>query len=140
MINDLFNFFVQHAGWIAFGSAVSLVVGILSLPFMVSRIPADYFSHGRRHRLSQQSQHPVIRLLLTGIKNVIGAVFVCAGLIMLVLPGQGLLTLFIGLLIMNYPGKYQLERWLIARPYVMPAVNKLRARHGHPPLQDPDPD
>jgi len=138
MIESLLGFFVQHAGWIAFGSVLSLVVGVVSLPFMVSRIPADYFSHARRHRLSEEAQHPALRLLLSGFKNVLGAVFVFAGMIMLVLPGQGLLTLFTGLLIMNYPGKFALERWLIQRPYVMPAVNRLRGRYGHPPLQDPD--
>ena len=78
-----------------------------------------------------------MRLVLTGVKNAIGAVFVIAGLIMLVFPGQGLLTLFVGLMIMNYPGKFALERWLIQRPYVLPAVNRLRERYGHPPLEDP---
>jgi hypothetical protein len=139
MIEAVVEYLVQYAGWIAVGSILSLVVGIVSLPFLVSRIPADYFSHGQRHRLSEDARHPAIRLLLAGIKNAIGAVFVVAGLIMLVLPGQGLLTLFIGLLIMNYPGKFALERWLIRRPYVMPAVNRLRDRYGHPPLEDPEP-
>ena len=131
------GFIGVYAGWIALGSLLSLVVGILSLPFLVSRIPADYFSHEQRHRLSEHARHPVMRLVLTGVKNAIGAVFVIAGLMMLVLPGQGLLTLFVGLMIMNYPGKFALERWLIQRPYVLPAVNRLRERYGHPPLEDP---
>ena len=57
---------------------------------------------------------------------------------MLVLPGQGLLTLAAGLMIMNYPGKYALERWLITRPYVLPAINKLRSRYDTPVLKAPD--
>jgi hypothetical protein len=69
-----------------------------------------------------------------GIKNLLGIIFLCAGFLMLFLPGQGLLTLLVGLMIMNYPGKYALERWLIQRPFVLPAVNWLRAKYDHPPL------
>ena len=127
----------DFAPWIAAGSVISLVVGILALPFLTTRIPADYFSHQRRHRMVP-SGHPASRLLLAAVKNIIGAVLVIAGLLMLVLPGQGLLTLAAGLMIMNYPGKYALERWLITRPYVLPAINKLRGRYQVPELQAPD--
>ena len=137
MFTAVLHFFVHYAGWLALGSLLMLGAGFLSLPFLVARIPADYFSHHHRHPLSESARHPAIRLLLAGLKNAVGAVFVVAGLIMLVLPGQGLLTLFAGLMLMNYPGKFALERWLVTRPYVMPAVNRLRARHGHPPLEDP---
>ena len=139
MFDAVSGFFFDYAGWIALGSIVSFIVGVLSIPFLVARIPADYFSHSHRHRMSQSAGHPMVRLILAGIKNAIGALFVIAGVVMLVLPGQGLLTLFVGLIIMNYPGKFALERWLIQRPYVMPAVNRLRARHGHPPLEVPSP-
>ncbi len=137
MLEVAFGFLVEHAGWLAFGSIISLIVGVLSLPFLVARIPADYFTHSRRQTMSETARHPAVRLFLTGIKNAIGAVFVAAGLVMLLLPGQGLLTLLVGLMIMNYPGKFALERWLILRPYVLPAVNRLRVRQGYPPLEDP---
>ena len=137
MFDSILKFFIGHAGWLAAGSLASLIVSIAVLPFLVTRIPADYFSHRRRHRLSQSNGNLVFRLLLTALKNAIGALFVIGGLIMLVLPGQGLLTLFIGLMIMNYPGKFALERWLIQRPYVLPAVNRLRVGVGHPPLDAP---
>jgi hypothetical protein len=71
------------------------------------------------------------------MKNLLGVVFVVAGLLMLFLPGQGILTLLVGLVIMNYPGKFALERWLIQRPYVMHAVNWLRKKYNHPPLLAP---
>ena len=53
------------------------------------------------------------------------------------LPGQGLLTLLIGLMLTDFPGKYRLEKRLIAQPGVLKAVNWLRARAGHPPLEPP---
>jgi hypothetical protein len=49
---------------------------------------------------------------------------------MLVTPGQGILTLLIGLMLMNFPGKYHVERWLVMRPGVMRGMNWLRARRG----------
>ncbi len=137
MLELLVDFFNTYAVWVAAVSLVSLVVGVASLPFLVARIPADYFSHEERQRMIARHGHPLIRLLLAGAKNALGAVLVVAGLLMLVLPGQGLLTLSAGLMIMNYPGKYSLERWLIMRPYVLPAINKLRRRYGVPPLQSP---
>ena len=76
-----------------------------------------------------------MRSLIMGVKNLLGLLLVLAGLVMLVTPGQGLITLLVGLMIMNYPGKYKLERWLVMRPKVLPAVNWLRAKFNHPPLE-----
>ena len=61
-----------------------------------------------------------------GIKNLLGAVLTVAGLLMLFLLGQGLVMLLVGLMIMNYPGKFALERRLIQCPHILPTVNWLR--------------
>jgi hypothetical protein len=39
---------------------------------------------------------------------------------------------------MNYPGKFALERWIIRRPRVLPALNWLRIRYGRAALLAPD--
>jgi len=49
-------------------------------------------------------------------------------------PGQGILTILIGVMLLNFPGKRRLERWLVSRPRVLPVINGLRARFGKPPL------
>lgn len=134
MISQLISFLNEHAVWLVTASVLSLVVGVSLLPFFITRIPVDYFSHPHRHYMSASSRHPLIRLIIMGIKNLLGLVFIIAGLLMLILPGQGLLTLLVGLMIMNYPGKFTLERWIILRPYVLPAVNWLRTKYDHPPL------
>jgi hypothetical protein len=137
MISSLITFMVDHAVWLVAISMVSLIAGLLLLPVFVTRIPVDYFSHPHRNRLSASSRHPLIRLLIIGTKNLLGAVLVLAGLLMLFLPGQGLVMLLVGLMIMNYPGKFALERWLITRPHILPAVNWLRAKFDHPSLFAP---
>ena len=53
---------------------------------------------------------------------------------MLVLPGQGVLTILIGVMFINFPGKYRLERWVVMRDPVLKTINRLRQRAGHPPL------
>ena len=70
-------------------------------------------SFTRRHRLTTNSCYLPINLALAGAKNLLGATLVLAGLLMLFLPGQGVITLLAGLMIMNYPGKFVLEPWLI---------------------------
>ncbi|MFO7857997.1 MAG: PGPGW domain-containing protein, partial [Ectothiorhodospiraceae bacterium] len=80
-------------------------------------------------------RHPVAGLVLLIVKNALDAVLVLAGIAMLVLPGQGVLTILAGLTLMNFPGKYRVERWLMSRPAVFNAVNWLRRRAGRPPLE-----
>ncbi len=87
--------------------------------------------------MADDSQHALIRWLLRCLKNLLGAVLVVVGIVMLVTPGQGLLSILLGLMIMNYPGKYQLERWIIRQPVIFRAVNGLREKNGQPPLQAP---
>ena len=81
-----------NAGWLLLGSLGGLVIGLLLTPILVTRIPPDYFLYRRRH--SADRRYPVLNLILLVVKNVIGAAFVLAGLLLLFLPGQGLITLF----------------------------------------------
>lgn len=137
MLDLAFEFVLEHAAWFVGGSLLGIVVGAVLVPALILRIPADYFVHERRQTLAARQRNPLVRVLLNGAKNAVGAAFVVAGLALLVLPGQGLITLLAGLIIMNYPGKFALERWLVRRPRVLPALNWLRARFGRPPLEPP---
>jgi hypothetical protein len=49
-------------------------------------------------------------------------------------PGQGLLTILIGVMLVDLPGKRRFERWLLGRPHVLAGVNRLRARFRQPPI------
>ena len=138
MWSSLIEFLADNAKWVLAISLVTFVIGLVLVPIFVTRIPTDYFDYRRRHRMLAKARRPLIALLLTSIKNLLGGILVLLGLIMLITPGQGLITLLVGLMIMNYPGKYTLERWLIRRPHVLPAVNWLRKKYGHPPLDPPN--
>lgn len=114
-------------------SPVSLLVIAAIAPLLIVRMPVDYFNHRRRLK-SENHPHPVLRLTVLLTKNILGSIFVFAGVIMLFIPGQGLLTLFIGIMLMDFPGKYHAERWLISNTPVLKPINWLRAKKGRPPL------
>jgi hypothetical protein len=70
-------------------------------------------------------------------KNVAGVILLLLGLIMALpgIPGQGVLTMIIGVTMIDFPGKRRLERRLLRHPRVRHAVNRLRARFRRPPLE-----
>jgi hypothetical protein len=124
-----------HAVVFTAGSLAMLCASLTVFPFILVRLPRRYFAEESRPR--PLSRHPLVHWILMSLKNLLGLLIVLVGFLLFFLPGQGLLTLIIGLTIMNYPGKFQAERWLVRRPRVMPALNWIRARFNAPPFEDP---
>jgi len=116
------------------GSAAMLVLSAVLIPALIVALPADFYveENGRR-RLFED--HPPLRLAFLVLKNAIGAVLLVAGLLMLVLPGQGILTILAGLAALNFPGKRRLELAILHRPGVLRAVNWLRRKAHRRPLE-----
>ena len=112
-----------------------LAVGSLALATaVVVGWPADRFKgEGRRRR---PHRHVVLRALAFVGKNLAGVVLLVLGLVMALpgIPGQGLLTMIIGLTLLDFPGKRELERRFVI-PRVLHAINRLRARFHRPPLE-----
>ena len=73
--------------------------------------------------------------LILIIKNLVGYSLILGGIVMLVLPGQGLFTIIIGLMLSNYPGKYSIEKKFITIPSVLKSINWLRKKSNKPPLK-----
>jgi len=116
-------------------SIVSFLGTLILVPVLIIRIPEDYFAETKRHRWEPWAhEHPVIRWSLLITKNILGYIFIILGIAMLVLPGQGILTIFIGIMFINFPGKYRLERWVVMRGPLLNTINKLRYRTGRAPL------
>ena len=141
MLEQLSAFYESHGelfALVAASSAVLFVLSILSLPWLVSRIPEDYFLSSEAYSHTHDVRHPVIRVLILVVKNLVGVALLLAGIVMLVLPGQGLLTILMGLVLLNFPGKRQFERWFIKKHAVLAALNWLRRRAGHAPLLEPE--
>lgn len=118
---------------LGFLSVGSLVTASFLTPWALSLIRADYFL--RDDRASSCPEFPFRRCLITVLRNLLGGSLVMIGVALLALPGQGILTIFAGLLLMSFPGKSSLELWLVRLPLVLKSVNWMRARRGKDPLQ-----
>lgn len=122
---------------IAIVSVVAFLLGVIVTPLVLVRLPVDYFV--RR----ESSPPPVLtvgRVLVLVARNALGGVLILLGLLLLVLPGQGLITLLVGLLVLDFRGKRAWERRLVARPRVLRVINGLRTRAGRAPLEIPHQD
>ncbi len=118
-------------------SLALFVVSLVVFPLVVAYLPGDYFVRDKRDPAHQKRQHPVVWVMLSVVKNIFGFVLILAGIAMLVLPGQGILTILMGVALANFPGKFTLERRLVRRPAVGRALNRIRRFAGKDPLELP---
>jgi hypothetical protein len=114
-------------------SIAGFVGSLIAIPLILVRLPPHYFDE-RHPRTWMENHHPALRMIGHVLKNAIGVILLIAGLAMLVLPGQGILTMLIGISLIDFPGKRQLERKLIGQPAVLHTINKVREKFGRPPL------
>lgn len=121
-------------GFIAIASLFLFIATLFLLPWLVAQIPPDYFSNQRRRPAQWKQVHPVLRYAVLVLKNLVGVIILLAGIVMLLTPGQGWLSILLGLMLMDYPGKFQLERQIITRLKLLRFINWLRRRQKKPPL------
>jgi|TARA_B110000305_G_scaffold168785_1_gene186628 hypothetical protein len=137
-INALFLWFAAHPSVLVGLGVSSIFIFILSLlgvSWFVAQIPEDYFLTTKRSPSGLEKKAPVLRLLLLIGKNFLGVCLIAGGLLMLVLPGQGLITIITGLLLIDYPGKFQLEQKIVSMPSVLRTLNWIRIKAKKPLLK-----
>ncbi len=116
-----------------FGASILLIVTSVALvPALVRRLPVDYFvaSPPPRPRTARA-------LLGRAARNLVGVSLVLLGVAMLVLPGQGILTIVAGLLWLDFPGRRALLRRIVVLTPLRRAIEALRRNAGAPPLDLP---
>jgi hypothetical protein len=137
-IDSFIQWFADHPEvliGIGISSIFIFLISILGISWFVAQIPEDYFLLSKRQTSKWQQQKPILRFVVVVAKNILGLSLIFGGLLMLVLPGQGLLTIITGLLLVNYPGKYKLEQKLVLIPSIYKALNWIRFKAKKPPLQ-----
>jgi hypothetical protein len=122
--------------WFSIGSGVCLLLGAITVPWIVLRLPKDAFANPQRSGWLDQ-QPAGVRVPLRVLKNMLALVLVALGVAMLVLPGQGILAILLGVMLGDFPGKLRLQQWILARPNVMKTLNWLRRKFKKPPLEKP---
>lgn len=129
MLHSILLWMHGHEVWLWWMGVLSILMFVATLaviPMLVACMPADYFLHKSR---IQDGMAVLVS------KNIFGFVLIVLGLVMLVTPGQGILTIVLGLMYMNFPGKLLLERRIVSQPKVLYALNWMRSRAGKPPLE-----
>ena len=126
------------SGGLWLGLALSVGLALVSLAIAAAVVvswPADRFKAGAR-TVFLASHPPAVRVVAHLGKNLAGVVLVLLGFIMALpgVPGQGILTMIIGLTLVDFPGKVEFERRLVSRPFVLRKLNALRHRFHHPAL------
>ena len=137
-LQDLLDWLRQYKVvlWSMAGFSVIVIISsMVVIPWLIIRIPDDYFIRHLRPVPLITAGHPVLALLLTLMKNGLGLVLIVAGVIMLILPGQGILTIIAGLLLTNFPGKSQLVHRIVSQKHILNAMNGLRQKAGKSPVE-----
>lgn len=75
-----------------------------------------------------------LNLVLNLVKILAGIFLLICGVVMLVLPGQGLLTILLGLSLIPFPGKHKLEQNLLARKSIRSSLNWIRTKANKEPF------
>jgi len=116
-------------------SVFTFVASIVVATVVLVKLPTNYF-HSSHEREFLVERHPVLRSLAIVAKNLVGLMLVALGVIMSLpgVPGQGVLTILLGIMLLDFPGKRNLEARLVSRPRVFRAINSLRERFDKPPL------
>ena len=115
-------------------SVVILVISALSIGYFIKKIPYDYFLNDKRGISEHKDKNPIFWIITLALKNIIGYCLIIGGILMLVLPGQGLLTILVGLMLSDYPGKFKLEKRIIKTNLILKTINWYRNKSNIPPI------
>jgi len=140
MSNQVDNFlalFNLSSDTILFFTILSLVTflsSLIILPLLILAIPKDYFVDKQRHPMPWKKSAYLLRMVILLIKNLLGVLMVIIGMLLLVLPGQGILTLLAGIVLLDFPIKFLLLRWMARKERVLNSLNWVRKKGNKEPF------
>ena len=140
----MMDFLAELAEFITWRSAligvlifvVTFVFNLAIVSFILVKLPADHFKKGH-HVEFWAGPQPALNAAKVIGKNILGILLVAIGIVLSLpgVPGQGLLTVLLGIMLLDFPGKTSLERKLLSRQEIVRTINRLRAKFDKPPLE-----
>ena len=115
-------------------SVVLFLGSVILIPLIIAYLPKDYFTRTIKPLSQLNPLHMVGRVA----KNLIGTLFLLSGFIMLFIPGQGILTILLGLSLINFPGKRPLETRILNSPKAKRLIEWSRSKSRREPLVIPE--
>lgn len=115
---------------------VSFLANLGIVSWILVKLPADHFSKSRKTKF-WAGPRPWLHAAKVIGKNIGGILLVALGVVLSLpgVPGQGLLTVLLGIMLLDFPGRHRLEQKLLSKPSIVNSINKLRGRFGKKPLQ-----
>lgn len=132
-ITEFVSNYKTYILWLATISLFVFIFSLVSIKWLVALIPTDYFV--KKNISKSKKSYSLLWLMSIIVKNIIGYTLILGGILMLVLPGQGLFTILMGLILSNYPGKYTIEKRIISIPSILKTINWLRKKSNKPRLE-----
>lgn len=114
----------------------SFLLNLAIVSVVLVKMPADHFSRGRKTKF-WAGPHPALNAAKVIGKNILGVLLIALGVVLSLpgVPGQGLLTILLGVMLVDFPGRDRLEQKLLSRPSIVNTINRLRGRFGKRPLE-----
>jgi hypothetical protein len=128
----------QTVLWVAGVWAVTTVASLVIVAAVVATLPITYFCD--EAAAVPTGGRPAWWIAGRIARNVGGVVLIVVGIVLSIpgVPGQGLLTVLAGVVLVDFPGRHRAARAIARWRGVLPAMNRLRALLGRPPLAPPD--
>jgi hypothetical protein len=138
---DLLSDFFSGITWrsVIIGASIfvgSFLINLAIVSIILVKLPADHFSKSRKTKF-WSGPRPAIHAAKVIGKNIGGVLLVALGVVLSLpgVPGQGLLTILLGVMLLDFPGRDRLEQKLLSKPSIVNTINGLRGRFGKPPLE-----
>jgi hypothetical protein len=122
--------------WVSTFSGVGLVAAAIVIPWLIVRMPEDFFSHPQRYNWLGRKPASV-RIPIRILKNLLAIALVIVGIVLFLTPASGLFPILLGVVLADVPGKLKLQRWILCRKTVRKSMNWLRGKFHRRPVQMP---
>lgn len=137
--NDIATYLTNTFGanfifWIVVLTTTVSIAYFVVITYFITQMDKQYFL---RRKISQgeainqprlTSMNRSVACVVKIAKIILGIVLLVCGILMLVLPGQGLITILIGLSLLPFPGKDKMEQRILARNSVRSTLNWIRLK------------
>ena len=127
-INDHY----QIIQWIGIASILFFFLSIFIMHFVITKLPHDYFLDNISHSSKNHKN-----LLFRVVKNLSGLLLAISGIILLFIPGQGLLTIALGLCLIDIPCIEIIKKRFILSALVKKTLNWVRLKKDLPEFNFP---
>ena len=140
MLDSIWDFFPSIT-WrsVIIGALIfvgSFLINLAIVSIILVKLPANHFAKSRKTKF-WSGPRPAIHAAKVIGKNIAGLLLVALGVVLSLpgVPGQGLLTILLGVMLLDFPGRDRLEQKLLSKPSIVNTINRLRGRFGKPPLE-----